>query len=336
MNEALKPEVAERLAPAPVPAFDRPASRRRRRFEPPPRRNLVAAHHDPWRSRRPCDLRLAIDRKARDVADRGREVGPSTPPQTVRIAPVVTGDMPITLDALGTVTPFETVTIKTQIAGTLMELGFTEGQMVKKGDFIAQIDPRPYQAALAQAQGQLAKDQALLAQAESDLDRYETLNKQDSISKQQVTDQQALVAQDKAAISDRSGGRPDRPAQPELHPHRVADHRTRRYFGSSTPGTISSRRTRPASSSSPRLDPISVIFPTAEDNLSAHLKTSRFRRHGSGDRVQPRQCRQAGRGHADHLRQPGRHHDRHDQDARDVRQSERRPCFRSSSSTCGF
>ena len=87
----------------------------------------------------------------------------------MRVAPVTVGDMPITIDALGTVTPFETVTIRTQIAGKLMELGFAEGQMVKKGDFLAQIDPRPYQAALAQAQGQLAKDQALLAQAQGDL-----------------------------------------------------------------------------------------------------------------------------------------------------------------------
>ena len=78
--------------------------------------------------------------------------------------------------------------------------GSTEGQTVKKGDFLAQIDPRPYQAALAQAQGQLAKDQALLGQAQSDLSRYEALSKQDSISKQQVADQEALVAQDKAAI----------------------------------------------------------------------------------------------------------------------------------------
>ena len=70
--------------------------------------------------------------------------------------------MALTIDALGTVTPFETVTIHTQIVGTLKNVGFTEGQPVKAGDFIAQIDPRPYEAALAQAQGQLAKDQALL------------------------------------------------------------------------------------------------------------------------------------------------------------------------------
>ena len=69
----------------------------------------------------------------------------------------------MTIDALGTVTPFETVTIRTQIAGNAAEVGFTEGQTVKEGDFLAQIDPRPYEATLAQAQGQLAKDHGALA-----------------------------------------------------------------------------------------------------------------------------------------------------------------------------
>ena len=104
----------------------------------------------------------------RDEASGGR---PAQPPQTVRVAPVITAEMPLTIDALGTVTPFETVTIRTQIAGMLQTVGFTEGQTVKQGDFIAQIDPRPYEAALAQAQGQLSKDQALLGQAQGDLAR---------------------------------------------------------------------------------------------------------------------------------------------------------------------
>jgi multidrug efflux system membrane fusion protein len=97
----------------------------------------------------------------------------------VRVSAATLGDMPLTIDALGTVTPFETVTIKTQIAGNLQAVGFTEGQIVKAGDFLTQIDPRPYEAALAQAKGQLAKNQALLGQAQSDLARYEQLNKQE-------------------------------------------------------------------------------------------------------------------------------------------------------------
>jgi len=116
-------------------------------------------------------------------------------PQSVRVATVIEADMPVQLTALGTVTPIATVTVHTQIAGQLMSLGFTEGQIVHKGDFLAQIDPRPYQISLLQAQGTLAHDSALLAQAQADLQRYEVLLKQDSIGAQQVDDQRYLVKQ---------------------------------------------------------------------------------------------------------------------------------------------
>jgi membrane fusion protein, multidrug efflux system len=118
----------------------------------------------------------------------------------VRLGTVTKGDMPVTLDALGTVTALSTVAVKTQISGKLTEVGFTEGQSVKKGDFLAQIDPRPYQAALDQAQGQLARDEALLAAAKIDLARYEKLMTQDSIARQQVDTQRALVLQDEAIV----------------------------------------------------------------------------------------------------------------------------------------
>lgn len=123
------------------------------------------------------------------------------PPQTVRDAEATKGDIPIIIDALGTVTPLATITVKTQIAGKLQEVAFQEGQLVKAGDFLARIDARPFEATLAQAQGQLAKDSALLAQAQSDLSRYQTLVKQDSIARQQVDDQGFLVLQDKAAMA---------------------------------------------------------------------------------------------------------------------------------------
>jgi multidrug efflux system membrane fusion protein len=118
----------------------------------------------------------------------------------VRAATVVTGDLNIRLDLLGTVTPLATVTVQTQISGQLTEVAFKEGQRVRKGDFLAQIDPRPYQAALDQAEGQLLKDQATLKEAKIDLARYETLDKQDSIAKQQVVDQQYIVLQDEGAV----------------------------------------------------------------------------------------------------------------------------------------
>src|SRR5262249_41010336 len=133
----------------------------------------------------------ARERPGRRPADGGR-VG--------RVGGVRGGDMAVTLDALGTVTALPTVTVKTQISSKLTEVGFTEGQSVKKGDFLAQIDPRPYQAALDQAQGQLARDEALLAAAKIDLARYEKLMTQDSIARQQVDTQRALVLQDEAIV----------------------------------------------------------------------------------------------------------------------------------------
>ena len=204
----------------------------------------------------------------------------------MRVAPVIAGDMPITLDALGTVTPFETVTIRTQIAGKLMELGFTEGQMVKKGDFLAQIDPRPYQAALAQAQGQLAKDQALLAQAQNNLARYETLSRQDSISKQQVADQQALVAQDKAAIA--TDQAQVQTAQLNLDYTRIVSPITGRAgLRLVDPGNYLQPSDATGIVVITKLDPISVVFSTPEDNLpriaarlnsGAQLKVTAFDR----------------------------------------------------------
>jgi multidrug efflux system membrane fusion protein len=120
--------------------------------------------------------------------------------QPVGVATIGTTDLHVTLNGLGTVTPLATVTVKTQIAGQLQIVGYQEGQQVKKGDFLAQIDPRPYQVALEQAQGQLAHDTALLKQAQTDLQRFQTLNSQNSISKQQYQDQVYLVEQDQAQL----------------------------------------------------------------------------------------------------------------------------------------
>jgi multidrug efflux system membrane fusion protein len=124
-----------------------------------------------------------------------------SPPQAVGTAVAAIGDIPIVLNELGTVTSLATVTVRTQIAGQLQQIGFTEGQIVKAGDFLAQVDPRPYQVTLEQAQAQLAKDQATLAQAQSDLARYQLLTKQDSISKQTATDQEYLVHQEQGTVA---------------------------------------------------------------------------------------------------------------------------------------
>lgn len=121
-------------------------------------------------------------------------------PQRVGVAKVIVGAMPETISALGTVTPTTTVVVRPQLSGYLTEVGFTEGQEVNKKQFLAQIDPRPYQVQLELYQGQQAKDMALLQQAESNLHRYEILAHQKSISGQQVSDQKFLVQQDRAAV----------------------------------------------------------------------------------------------------------------------------------------
>ncbi|MDR2186834.1 MAG: efflux RND transporter periplasmic adaptor subunit [Azonexus sp.] len=125
----------------------------------------------------------------------GRGGGSSSASITVGDAEVKEGHLPIVIDALGTVTPPRMVALVPQVSGTLIDVLFTEGQMVKKGQVLAHIDPRPYQQALAQAQGQRARDQAQLTVAEVTLQRYQQLLAQDSIARQDVDTQAALVKQ---------------------------------------------------------------------------------------------------------------------------------------------
>ena len=121
-------------------------------------------------------------------------------PIPVRLAPVRTDTVNVQIRALGTVTPLNTVTVRSRLDGELVRVLFTEGQRVQQGALLAEIDPRPYQVALAQAQGQLEENQARLTNAQGDLARYEKLASEGLITGQQVTSQQALVQQYQGAL----------------------------------------------------------------------------------------------------------------------------------------
>jgi membrane fusion protein, multidrug efflux system len=133
----------------------------------------------------------------------GRPAGPGGgPPRATPVVavPARTADVDVYLSALGTVTPVRTVTVRSRVEGQLLRVLFEEGQLVKEGQLLAEIDPRQFQVQLAQAEGQMARDRALLENARLDLERYRRLFEQDSIAKQQVDTQAALVRQYEGAV----------------------------------------------------------------------------------------------------------------------------------------
>jgi multidrug efflux system membrane fusion protein len=126
----------------------------------------------------------------------------STPPAVpVSVATASRTDLPVRLTALGSVVAFNTVTVRPRVDGQLMHVRFHEGQFVERGELLAEIDPRPFQVQLEQAEGQLARDQAQLANARVDLTRYQTLLSEDSIASQNVDAQRSTVAQLEAALN---------------------------------------------------------------------------------------------------------------------------------------
>ncbi|MDB6086445.1 MAG: efflux transporter, family, subunit [Gammaproteobacteria bacterium] len=195
-------------------------------------------------------------------------------PVAVSVATVTPGDIQIRIPALGTVTTLANVTVRTQISGTLQKISFIEGQLVHAGDVIAQIDPRPYEAALQTMQGNLRRDQALLADARLDLKRYEGLVKEDSIAAQQLDTQRALVDQYMGTIESDEG---------QVNTARVNLLYTR--IVSPVTGRVGIRQVDQGNYVTPgdtngivvinQLQPISVIFSIPEDNVTPLMKKVR-------------------------------------------------------------
>jgi membrane fusion protein, multidrug efflux system len=257
MNQPIKPpqEATPQVAP----------QREADPFGPPPKRSA-------WRLIATCLVLLLVvaavvwwskQQAAPEQQGRG---GRNAVPMSIVPETVGKGDIGINLNALGTVTSLATVTIRSQISGYLQKVDFKEGDEVKKGDLIAEIDPRPYEAMLAQANGNLARDQALLKGAQVDLARYQGLATQNAVPHQTLDTQVALVAQDQGTVEfDKAAVKS---AEVNLQYTRIL---------SPLDGRVGLRQVDQGNYVTPgdstgivvitQLQPISVLFTVPEDNL---------------------------------------------------------------------
>lgn len=184
------------------------------------------------------------------------------------------GELPVLVEALGTVTPQTTVALQAQVSGTLTDVLFTEGQQVTKGQLLARIDPRQYDQALAQAKAQRARDDAQLSAAQVTLKRYETLWKQDSIARQDVDTQAALVKQLAATVaSDRAN---EAAAQLNVNHTRIVAPITGRIgLRAVDPGNLVAAGSATGIATITQMDPIDVVFAVPQDRVPAVLAAQR-------------------------------------------------------------
>ena len=209
----------------------------------------------------------------------GKGGDPASRVTPVVAAPVKQGTLDIYLYALGTVTPLNAVTVRSRVDGQLMTVAFQEGQMVRKGDLLAQIDPRPFEVQLTLASGQQARNRALLENARVDVQRYRTLLAQDSISKQQVDTQESLVRQYEAAVQADQGNIDNAKLQ-LTYTKVVAPISGRVGLRQVDPGNIVRAADTNGIVVITQLSPIGVVFPIPEDQLPRVMK-----RLMAGDRI---------------------------------------------------
>lgn len=200
---------------------------------------------------------------AQEAANKAAQPVRAVPIQT---ATATTGDIGVYINALGAVTPVYTVTVTSRVQGEITNVYYREGQMVRKGDALLDIDPRPYQAALTQAEGQLAHDQAVLNEARIDLERYQLAFSRNAIAKQQLDDQQQTVFQDEGTVKNDEGALANAKVN-LVYCHITSPIDGRVGLRLVDPGNIVQANSTTALVVITQLQPITVIFSVAEDYL---------------------------------------------------------------------